>query len=81
MRRCTRPLTSPFLKRVSKVSIIRIAGTMGDNRPAMKLTNAKEKFEEHAHTFFHQRLQVLNKPQKQILMERHQKKFDDEQVR
>jgi hypothetical protein len=26
---------------------------MGDNRPAMKLTNAKEKFEEHAHTFFH----------------------------
>ena len=54
---------------------------MGDNRPAMKLTNEKEKFEEHAHTFFHQRLQVLNKPQKQILMERHQKKFDDEQVR
>ena len=58
-----------------------IAGTLGDNRPAMKLTNAKEKFEEHAHTFFHQRLQVLNKPQKQILMERHLKKFDDEQTR
>ena len=47
----------------------------------MKLTNAKEKFEEHAHKFFNQRLQVLNKPQKQLLMERHLQKFDDEQIR
>jgi hypothetical protein len=47
----------PFLRRVS-VDLFKyhVAGTLGDNRPAMKLTNAKEKFEQHAHTFFHQRL-------------------------
>jgi len=54
---------------------------MDYNRPAMKLTNAKEKFEKHAHTIFHQSLQLLNKPQRKILMERHQKMFEDEQVR
>jgi len=47
----------------------------------MKIPNPKEKYEAQAHTFFHQRLQVLNKPQKQIIMERHLKKFDDEQKR
>jgi hypothetical protein len=73
---------SQYLRRVRILVFSNdLAGTLGDNRPAMKLTNAKEKFEQHAHTFFHQRLQVLNKPQKQILMERHQQKFDDEQVR
>jgi hypothetical protein len=41
---------------------LNIAGKLGDNRPAMKIPNAKPKFEEHAHTFFAQRLQVLNKP-------------------
>lgn len=58
-----------------------IAGKIGDNRPAMKIAAPKEKFEAQAATFFHQRLQVLNKPQKQIIMERHLKKFDDEAVR
>ncbi len=62
-------------------SIIYIAGKIGDNRPAMKITTAKQSYEEHATTFFHQRLQVLNKPQKQIIMERHLQKFEDEKMR
>ena len=33
-----------------------IAGKIGDNRPAMKITTAKQSYEEHATTFFHQRL-------------------------
>ena len=47
----------------------------------MKITTAKQSYEEHATTFFHQRLQVLNKPQKQIIMERHLQKFEDEKLR
>jgi CH-like domain in sperm protein len=39
-----------------------LAGKIGDNRPAMKIPQPKEKYEAQAHTFFHQRLQVLNKP-------------------
>ena len=58
-----------------------IAGKIGDNRPAMKIITAKQAYEEHATTFFHQRLQVLNKPQKQIIMERHLQKFEDEKLR
>lgn len=58
-----------------------LAGKVGDSRPAMKIAAPKEKFEAQAATFFHQRLQVLNKPQKQIIMERHLKKFDNEALR
>jgi len=47
----------------------------------MKIITAKQAYEEHATTFFHQRLQVLNKPQKQIIMERHLQKFEDEKLR
>ncbi len=44
----------------------------------MKIPAPKEKYEAQATAFFHQRLQVLNKSQKEIIMERHLKKFDDE---
>jgi hypothetical protein len=64
-------LYSRKVRHTDNFKLFIVAGTLGDNRPAMKLTNAKEKFEEHAHKFFNQRLQVLNKPQKQLLMERH----------
>ena len=30
-----------------------IAGKIGDNRPAMKMINAKQAYEDHATTFFH----------------------------
>jgi hypothetical protein len=46
------------------VGVLKKTGKIGDNRPAMKIPNPKEKYEAQAHTFFHQRLQVLNKPQK-----------------
>lgn len=47
----------------------------------MKIASSKEKYEAQAATFFHQRLQERNIPQKQIIMDRHQKKFEDERVR
>lgn len=58
-----------------------IAGKIGDNRPAMKLGAPKEKYEEQNTNFFQSRLQTLNKPQKEIIMEKHLRKFDQEKQR
>ena len=58
-----------------------LAGKMGDNQPALKIAQSKDKYDEHAHTFFQNRLQVLNKPQKVLNMERHLDKFDREKQR
>ena len=60
---------------------IPIAGKMGDNQPALKIAHSKEKYDTQQHTFFKNRLQELNKPQKQINMEKHLSKFDAEQQR
>jgi hypothetical protein len=35
------------------VSVLKKTGKIGDNRPAMKITTAKQSYEEHATTFFH----------------------------
>lgn len=47
----------------------------------MKIPNPKEKYEQQAFAFTKHRLQVMNKAQKQIIMEKNLKKFDDEAVR
>ena len=52
---------------------------MGDNQPALKIAHSKEKYDQQQHAFFKNRLQELNKPQKQINMEKHLQKFEDEQ--
>ena len=47
----------------------------------MKIAQPKETYDKMQHAFFQQRLQVLNKPQKQLNMEAHLQQFDDEKVR
>lgn len=54
---------------------------MGDNQPALKIAHSKEKYDAHQDTFFSQRLQVMNKPQKTLNMEKHLNKFEEEKRR
>ncbi len=77
------PPTDIGVLRKSKIKLVKgfIAGKMGDNQPALKIAHSKEKYDSQKQTFFQQRLQVLNKPQKVLNMERHLEKFEKEKER
>lgn len=63
------------------ISIVAKTGTFGDNQPAQRIAMSKPKFDEVTHTFFKQRLGKLNRAQKDIDLEAHQQKYDDELTR
>ena len=54
---------------------------MGDNQPALKIAPQREQFDSHAHVFFENRLQAMNKPQKVLDMEARLSKFKEEKVK
>lgn len=63
------------------IAVLTKTGKFGDNQPALKIPQQKEKYDSVNHEFFKQRLQMLNKPQKVLNMEAHLKKFEDERKR
>lgn len=63
------------------IAVLTKTGQFGDNQPAQKIAKPMEKFDKIQHEFFKQRLAALNKPQKQINMEKHVQKFVIEQER
>ena len=60
------------------IAVLTKTGQFGDNQPAQKIANSKEKYDRIQHKFFKERINALNKPQKQLNMEAHLKKFDEE---
>ena len=63
------------------IAVLTKTGQFGDNQPAQKIANSKEKYDRVQHEFFKQRINALNKPQKQLNMEAHLKKFEAEKDR
>ena len=63
------------------IAVLTKTGKFGDNQPAQKIANSKEKYDRVQHQFFKQRINALNKPQKQLNMEAHLNKFEDEKNR
>lgn len=63
------------------ISIVAKTGTFGDNQPAQRIAMSKPKYDEVSHTFFKQRLGKLNRAQKDIDLEAHQKKYETEMNR
>ena len=63
------------------ISIVAKTGKFGENQPAQKIVQSKPKYDEVSHEFVKQRLAKLNRAQKEIDLEVHVKKFDDEKVR
>jgi len=63
------------------ISIVAKTGTFGDNQPAQRIAVSKPKYDEVSHNFFKQRLGKLNRAQKDIDLEAHLQKFDDEAVK
>ena len=63
------------------IAVLTKTGQFGDNQPAQKIANSKEKYDRVQHQFFKQRINALNKPQKQLNMEAHVKKFEEEKER
>ena len=61
--------------------VLQKTGHFGDNQPAQKIAMPKEKYDKVQHAFFKSRINALNKPQKQLNMEAHVKKFEDEKDR
>ena len=60
------------------ITILRKTGKNGDAQPALKIGSSKQSYNKMQSAFFRERLQTLNKPQKETNMERHLKKFQDE---
>ena len=63
------------------ISIVAKTGKFGDNQPAQKIAPIKPKYDEVTHDFFKQRLAKLNRAQKEIDLEAHLKKYDEEKNR
>lgn len=63
------------------ISIVAKTGTFGDNQPAQRIAMSKPKYDDVSHTFFKQRLGKLNRAQKDIDLEAHQMKFEEEMKR
>jgi hypothetical protein len=63
------------------ISIVKKTGKIGDNQPALKIAQQKEKYDNVSHSFFKSRLKSLNKPQKELNIENHLIKFKMEAKR
>ena len=63
---------------ITDIAVLTKTGQFGDNQPAQKIANSKEKYDRVQHEFFKVRINALNKPQKQLNMESHLLKFDEE---
>ena len=63
------------------ISIVAKTGTFGDNQPAQRIAFSKPKYDEVTHNFFKSRLGKLNRAQKDIDLENHLRKFDEEAAR
>lgn len=63
------------------ISIVAKTGTFGDNQPAQRIAHSKPKYDQVSNTFFKQRLAKLNRAQKDIDLEAHLKKYDEEMLR
>lgn len=63
------------------IAVLSKTGQFGDNQPAQKIAMPKEKYDRVQHAFFKQRINALNKPQKQLNMESHVRKFSEERER
>ena len=63
------------------ISIVAKTGTFGDNQPAQRIAHSKPKYDEVSHSFFKQRLGKLNRAQKDIDLELHQQKYEEEMQR
>ena len=60
------------------ITILRKTGKNGDAQPALKIGSQKQSYNNMQSSFFRERLQTLNKPQKTTNMETHLKKFNVE---
>ena len=60
------------------ISIVAKTGKFGDNQPAQKIVQSKPKYDEMTNEFFKQRIAKLNRAQKDIDLEIHLQKFEDE---
>lgn len=63
------------------IAVLTKTGQFGDNQPAQKIANSKEKYDRVQHEFFKTRINALNKPQKTLNMESHLQKFEEEKER
>lgn len=63
------------------IAVLTKTGQFGDNQPAQKIANSKEKYDRVQHQFFKTRINALNKPQKTLNMESHVRKFEEEKNR
>ena len=63
------------------IAVLTKTGQFGDNQPAQKIAMPRAKYDQVKHDFFKMRINALNKPQKQLNMENHVQKFNDEQKR
>lgn len=63
------------------ISIVAKTGTFGDNQPAQRIAFTRPAYDEVTHNFFKQRVGKLNRAQKEIDLEAHLQKFDDEAKR
>mgnify|MGYP000980853960 CR=1 FL=1 len=66
---------------VTDIAVLTKTGKFGDNQPAQKIANSKEKYDRVQHQFFKTRINALNKPQKTLNMESHVAKFEEEKER